>query len=113
MYQHFLSLFLRGKEKENACKRKRNTLFICNPLDCSSPNGRTTCRFSSPPPLEGGGRISTRALRVLEIQGAGYSLKSFTAPKNNGAELLRSTNTVIANNNCSRNNLLRRVLSER
>ena len=26
MYQHFLSLFWRGKEKENAGKRKRNTL---------------------------------------------------------------------------------------
>ena len=25
MYQHFLSLFLRRKEKENAGKRKRNT----------------------------------------------------------------------------------------
>ena len=88
--------FLRRKEKENAGKRKRNTLFTCNPLDCSSPDGRTPCRFGSPPPLEGGGRISTRALRVLEIQGAGYSLKSLTAPKDNGAELLHSTNTAIA-----------------
>ena len=66
--------------KRKSEPKKKNTLFIGNPTDCSSPNGRTPCRFSSPPPLEGGGRISTRALRVLEIQGAGYSLKSLTAP---------------------------------
>ena len=55
MYQHFLSLFLRRKEKENAGKRKRNTLFICNPLDCSSPDGRTyvPLQYFIPRPKEG------------------------------------------------------------
>ena len=72
MYQHFLSLFLRRKEKENAGKRKRNTLFICNPLDCSSPDGRTTCRCSI---------LSLARKRVSRSDGRGAKiLQSLTAP---------------------------------
>ena len=59
--------------KRKSEPKKKNTLFICNPTDCTSPNGRTPCRCSilSLAPL---GRECPKDRRGAKI------LQSFTAP---------------------------------
>ena len=94
--------------------KKKNTLFICNPLDCSSPNGRTLCRCSilSLAHLGRGCPKDRRGAKILQsFTAPSYSLAingitaaEFSADlqpllaraKDNGAGLLHSTNTAIA-----------------
>ena len=70
----FCSLFLFvAMQKEKVNRKRKTRIFICNPLDCSSPNGRTTCRCSilSLAPLGRGCPKDRRGAKILQ---------SFTAP---------------------------------
>ena len=75
------SLFLFVAMQKERVNRERKTRYLFAILRIAQAlTGALRAVLAFPHPLRAGGRISTRALRVLEIQGAGYSLKSLTAP---------------------------------